>query len=425
MTVAEELSELVRGAVGVELPVRLRAWDGSEAGDDDAAPILHVKDKNALRRLLWSPGELALAQAYVTGEIDVAGDLAEGLRRMFASAEQAQASPGVRARLSALPFALRHKIFGPKPAAPDLQASLSGRLHSRSRDREAVSHHYDLSNDFYAALLDERMVYSCGYWTGEGPEYGLAEAQRDKLDLICRKLELREGMRLLDVGCGWGALGIYAAAHYGVEVVGVTLSRQQHAFAAARVAEAGLRQRVDFRLSDFRDVDGGPYDAVSSIEMGEHVGRRGYPEFAARLRRLLAPGGKLLLQQMSRGAESPGGGPFIETYIAPDMHMRPVGQTVDLLEHAGLEVRDVEAMREHYVRTVQAWHDTLEKDWEEFADRYGEPLARVWRLYLAGGALAFAEGRMGVDQIMAVNPLPYSGQTSPPVRTPFAAAKGA
>ncbi|MGA8209966.1 MAG: cyclopropane-fatty-acyl-phospholipid synthase family protein, partial [Nocardioidaceae bacterium] len=295
---------------------------------------------------------------------------------------------------------------GRPPAAPASQAHLRGRLHSLSRDRDAISHHYDLSNDFYALILDPHMAYSCAYFTSDDPAYPLADAQRDKLDLVCRKLGLDRaapGHRHLDIGCGWGSLSLYAAQRYGVRVVGVTIAREQKAFVDARIAERGLGDLVEIRLQDYRDVPDGPFDTISSIEMGEHVGERNYPVYAAGIRDLLRDGGLAVVQQMSRRSR-PGGGPFIEAFIAPDMHMRPVGETVELFEEAGLEVRDVHALREHYVRTVEAWYATFEANWAEAVALVGREVARVWRLYLVGGALAFEEGRMGVDQLLMVRP---------------------
>jgi len=253
------------------------------------------------------------------------------------------------------------------------------------------------------------MAYSCGYWTQEpSPSYGLVDAQRDKLDLVCRKLALRPGMRLLDVGCGWASLLVHAAQHYGVRATGVTLSAQQRAYGLARVAALGLDDRVEIRLQDYREIADEPYDAVASIEMGEHVGEHNYPEYAAQLRRLVVPQGRLLLQQMSRGAagvnNAPGGGPFMERYVAPDMHMRPLGATLSLLETAGLEVVDVHSLREHYVLTVRPWLDTLQERRAEAVALIGEEQWRVWLLYLAGGLLAFEENRMGVHQVLMVRP---------------------
>ncbi|MCM2580211.1 class I SAM-dependent methyltransferase [Streptomyces meridianus] len=403
---AQQLTTLLEQFLGGPLPVRLCAWDGSEAGPQDA-PLVVLRSRRALRRLLWQPGELGLAQAYITGEIDLEGDLGDALRTMWGAARERglhAPKPSTADRLRAAGSAVRLGAIGPRPPAPASEARLGGKLHSKSRDRAAISHHYDLSNDFYRLLLDETMAYSCGYWTSEEESYGPADSQRDKLELICRKLGLEPGMRLLDVGCGWGSLSLYAAEHHKVQVTGVTLSREQRDFVRTRIRERGLEDLVTVELSDYRDLADGGYDAVSTVEMGEHVGDAEYPAFAATLHRMLRPGGRVLVQQMSRGSNAPGGGAFIESYIAPDMHMRPLGDTVSLLERAGLEVRGVEAMREHYVRTIRAWHRTLEDHWDEFIAMVGEETARVWRLYLVGGALAFEESRMGVDQIVAVRP---------------------
>ena len=405
---AHLLTALVEDALGGPLPLRLRAWDGTETGPADA-PVVVVRSRRALRRLLWQPGELGVAQAYVTGELDVEGDLAEGLRAMWAAQrERGPRPPRLTSadRARALVTAVRLGVVGPPPPAPASQARLRGGLHSRARDRAAVSHHYDLSNGFYGLLLDETMAYSCGYWAGDGPDFTAVDAQRAKLELICRKLALWPGARLLDIGCGWGSLALHAAERHGAQVTAVTLAREQAAYLRGQVRERGLTERVDVVCQDYRDVQGGGYDAVSTVEMGEHVGDAEYPAFAAALHRLVRPCGRVLVQQMSRGRDAPGGGAFIEAYIAPDMHMRPLGETVALLEEAGLEVRHTESLREHYARTVAAWHHTLEERWDAFMQLVGEETARVWRLYLVGGALAFEEGRMGVDQILAVRPGP-------------------
>ncbi len=416
--VAQTLAEPVSKMIGAELPVRIRAWDGSEFGPVDA-PVAVLRSRRALRRLVWSPGELGLARAYVTGDLDVEGDLEDGFRRArrFAREHKTQIRVLPRDYLSMFAVALRLRAIGPPPRPPDSEARVGGRLHSRSRDAEVIAHHYDLSNDFYALLLDENMAYSCAYWTSDAPDYTLADAQHDKLELVCRKLDLRPGMRLLDVGCGWGSLSIHAARFHGVRVTGVTLSREQLDFARKRAADLGLTDEIDFRLQDYRDVRDGLYDAATSIEMGEHVGDEHYPEFVANLERLLRDHGRLLVQQMSRGgAVAPGGGPFIEAYIAPDMHMRPVGETVGLIESAGFEVRDVHSLREHYARTARAWRATFESHWNEVVDLVGEETARVWRLYLVAGVVAFEERSMGVDQILAVKPDPSGGVGMPASR---------
>lgn len=408
---AQRIAPVIERFTGGPPPVRIRMWDGSETGPE-GAPTVQVRSRRALRRLLWQPGELGLAEAYITGDIDIAGELAAGLRALRRGPgrqEQRLTRPGLADRLRAVGTALRLGAIGPRPPTPASRAGLRGAPHSKARDRAAISHHYDLSNAFYSLLLDETMAYSCGYWTGAGPDYGPADAQRDKLELICRKLALTAGARLLDIGCGWGSLTLHAAARHGVRVTAVTLAAEQAAHVREQVEARGLGDLVEVHCCDYRDVAAlpgfrGGYDAVSTVEMGEHVGDAQYPAFTALLHSVLRPRGRALVQQMSRGSTAPGGGAFIESYIAPDMHMRPLGETVGLLEGAGLEVRDVESLREHYVLTVEAWHRTLEERLPEFVALVGEETARVWRLYLVGGALAFEERRMGVDQILAVRP---------------------
>jgi cyclopropane-fatty-acyl-phospholipid synthase len=416
--IAGRLLALAEEALGIRLPIRLRAWDGSEAGVD-GAPLLVIRDKKALRHIMWSPGELGIARAYVQGHLDVEGDLAEGLSAIWGAVRAARAAdpeaarPSLRPRLIArgIVLALATRAIGRRPPIPAAESQLTGDLHSRARDRAAISHHYDLSNDFYELLLDETMAYSSGFHAR--PDVTLVEAQRAKLDLICRKLGLEPGMRMLDIGSGWGSLTLHAAENYGVHVTGVTLSSEQRDFVMKRATERGLQDRVDVSLRHFRDLGGagvtdGSIDAIASVEMGEHVGDAEYVVFTESIHRYLRPSGRVLIQQMSRSndrpGDHPGGGPFIETYIAPDMHMKPLARTIGLIADAGLEVRDVQAMREHYPQTVAAWSRNLEDNWVTAVALVGEEMARVWRLYLAGGSLAFEENRMGVDQILAVKP---------------------
>ncbi|KIC67934.1 SAM-dependent methyltransferase [Pseudarthrobacter phenanthrenivorans] len=404
---AETIAEALRPVVGGELPVRLKVWDGSEAGPA-GAPVVRLNSPNAIRRLLWAPGELGAAQAYVTGELDIDGDLNSALQQLWEVVRHRRLSgvrptPAVLARIGRIARAAG--ALGAPPAAPATQAKVTGRLHSLVRDRAAISHHYDLSNDFYGLILDPQMAYSSGYWLREpGEGYGVEDAQRDKLDLVCRKIGLAPGTRMLDVGCGWGSLSLHAARHYGVSVVGVTLSVEQKAFIDARIREYGLEGRVDIRVQDYREVPDGPFDAVASLEMGEHVGQKNYPVYAKALFNNVVPGGKVLVQQMSRRGRHPGGGPFIESFIAPDMHMRPVGETLGFLEDAGLEIEGVEGMRRHYVRTLEAWYATFSRNQERAEAMMGAEVVRVWRLYLVGALRSFAEGRMGVEQILCSRP---------------------
>jgi cyclopropane-fatty-acyl-phospholipid synthase len=411
---ADVIAALVRRQAGRELPVRVRAWDGSEAGPSSGVPVLTIRSPLALRRVLWRPGELGVARAYISGDLDVDGDLAEGLRQVLGaiprapaapSASAARAAAGAARRLGAARYlgaARRLGVLGMPPEPPECELRVRGRLHSRARDKAVIAGHYDLPVAFYRLILDPAMAYSCAYWPAEDPGRTLAEAQRDKLEMICRKTGLEPGSRLLDMGCGWGSLTIHAAREHKAQVTAVTLSREQGGYVRQRVAELGLADRAQVRIQDYRDGAGDSYDAIASVEMGEHVGAAGYPRFCAALHRRLRPGGRLLIQQMSRGSRAPGGGPFIESYIAPDMTMRPVGETVQLIEKAGFEVIGVEAMRDHYVRTIRAWLDNFEQNLPAVSALLSEEQVRVWRLYLAGGALAFEEGRMGVDQILAV-----------------------
>lgn len=291
-----------------------------------------------------------------------------------------------------------------------------GQTHSKYRDRQAISHHYDVGNEFYEHVLGPSMVYSCAYWS---PGSTLEEAQRDKLDLVCRKLGLQPGERLLDVGCGWGSMALHAAREYGVRVTGVTLSREQAVYARKRAAEEGLADRVDIRIQDYRDVKDGPYDAISSIGMAEHVGAERYREYARTLHALLAPGGRLLNHQIARPPEPDEEAyridEFIDAYVFPDGELSPLGTTVGELERVGFEVRDVEALREHYALTLRAWVARLEEHWEQAVRLTSPGRARVWRLYMAASALGFEHGRLGVNQILAVKPA-AAGRSGLPLR---------
>ncbi|KAA1420245.1 class I SAM-dependent methyltransferase [Nocardioides humilatus] len=405
--VATRLADALEPFVGGDLPVRLVAWDGSTAGPDDA-PTVELRSPDALKRLLWQPGELGAAQAYVTGELEVPGDLDAALTHAFSVAQERNLS-GSRARVGAVLGAVRTAVglgvLGRRPAPPPTQAKVRGRLHTRERDRSAISHHYDLSTDFYSLILDPTMAYSCGYHADAS--VSLEEAQQAKFALVGRKLGLAPGMRVLDVGCGWGSLSIALAEQFGVHVVGVTISKEQRRFAEAAARRHEVDHLVEFRLCDYRDatpLPGAEYDAVVSLEMGEHVGEGNYPTYAGVLRDSVRPGGRVLVQQMSRSGPWPGGGPFIESFIAPDMHMRPVGATIQLLEAAGLELRDVHALREHYVLTVAGWIERFEANRDQIEALVGEEMVRVWQLYLVGGSMAFRDGRMGVDQLLLVRP---------------------
>lgn len=428
---AGRLTKLAEEVLGAPVPVRIRAWDGSESGPP-GAPALVIRNRRALRHLLFKPGELGLARAWVAGDIDVEGDLYTALDSLAGliwerGGEQSPAKPQRAAVLRALArpeiraaarelLSLAGMPVPPRPPAEEAPKS-HGPLHTLRRDKEAISHHYDVGNDFYELVLGPSMVYSCAYW--ESPESTLEDAQHDKLDLICRKLDLKEGERLLDVGCGWGSMVLHAAQTYGVKAVGVTLSEEQAAYARKRVAEAGLTDRIEIRVQDYRLVKDGPYDAISSIGMAEHVGRARYAEYTADLYGLLKPGGRLLNHQIARrplaDEDSYHVDEFIDRYVFPDGELAPVGRTVAQLEEAGFEVRDVEAIREHYALTLRQWVANLERHWDQAVRMTTPGRARVWRLYMAASALSFERNRIGVNQVLAVR-TPESGASGLPLR---------
>ena len=402
---ASMLAPFVTGLVGAEPPVTIRFWDGSAIGDGHRT-VIHVRSPEAVRHLLWGRGELGLGRAYVSGHLELEGDIYDvlALRDQIASPRE-DATIGVNGRslLGLLPVARRLGLLGRRPPLPPEEAALSGRLHSRQRDAAAIRHHYDVSNDFYRLVLGPTLTYSCAYFRSE--DMSLDDAQASKYELICRKLGLQPGMRLLDVGCGWGGMVLHAAREHGVQAVGVTLSQAQHDLARKRVAEAGLTDRVDVRLQDYRDIDDGPYDAISSIGMFEHVGLEMLAEYFQRLKALLAPRGRLLNHGISR-PDGEGGfdrGSFIDKYVFPDGELHEVGRVVSTMQEAGLEVRDVHSLREHYARTLRAWVSNLEGSWDEAVSLAGAGRARVWRLYMAASAVNFEVGRSSIHQVLAVN----------------------
>ncbi|MFD8811752.1 class I SAM-dependent methyltransferase [Streptomyces sp. NPDC059627] len=423
---ASRLRRVAEQVLGAPLPVRLRAWDGSQDGPPDA-PTLVVRNRRALRRMLFKPGELGVARAWVAGDLDIEGDLYGALEVMSGliwergedsrTVLQALRDPAVRAAVGEL-----LKLAGPllPPAPPREEARRRRHLHTRHSDRRAISHHYDVGNDFYELVLGPSMVYSCAYWGAVENAETLEGAQRDKLELVSAKLGLTPGQRLLDVGCGWGSMAIHAAREHGVSVVGVTLSQEQAAYARKRVADEGLTDRVEIRVQDYRDVRDGPYDAISSIGMAEHVGAEQYLVYARELYGLLKPGGRLLNHQIARRPQHDESAynvdEFIDAYVFPDGELAPIGTTVTQLELAGFEVRDVESIREHYARTLRQWVVNLEAEWPRAMRLTSPGRARVWRLYMAASALAFERNRIGVNQVLAVR-TPESGASGLPLRT--------
>ncbi len=391
-------------------PVAFEFWDGSVIGDGTVGR-LRFRSPAALRHIAWSPDELGVGRAYVAGDVEVSGNVADLLATLKSRLRGRSASA-----LSATPDALRAIRalggFGRRPPVPSEELVPRGIRHSRQRDRQSIRHHYDVGNRFYELVLGSAMTYSCArYVDADTP---LAEAQDAKHELICHKLGLADPpgstpthpgsrRRLLDIGCGWGSMAIHAASRDDVDVVGVTISREQAAYAARRVAEAGLGGRVEIRVQDYRDVSDGPYDAISSIGMAEHVGKRSMSVYFERLHDLLRPGGRLLNHAISSvGGTRLARRGFVNRYVFPDGELLDVGDTVRFMEHAGFEVRDVENLREHYACTLRHWVDNLEHHWDEAVDLVGEARARVWLLYMSGSINGFDDGSIQLHQTLGV-----------------------
>jgi cyclopropane-fatty-acyl-phospholipid synthase len=399
--VAAAAAGIVEALLGPTPPLRIEFWDGSGLGRHDGPGTLTVRSPDAFRRILWSPGELGLGRAFVTGELDVDGDIFEVIEVLR---DAVRFDAGM---LRAVPAAVRSAravgaLGRPLPRPPE-EAVPRGRLHSKARDASAISHHYDVGNDFYDIVLGPAMTYSCARFTST--DMDLAKAQAAKHELICRKLGLHErpGARLLDVGCGWGSLALHAAQHHGAQVVGVTISREQVDRATERVAAAGLAGQVEIRLQDYRDLRGEAFDAISSVGMFEHVGMARTQEYFTTLRALLPPHGRLLNHAISSvGGSRLSADSFTGRYVFPDGELLDVGEVVLAMERAGFEVRDVESLREHYARTLRAWVANLERGWDQAVALVGEARARVWRLYMAASAVGFADGGLGLHQVLGV-----------------------
>ena len=409
------LAPLVDEVLGGDLPVAVEAYDGSRSGPEDAPATLVVRTPDALSRVITSPGELGLARAYVAGDLDVRGPIWAllALRDRF---------PDMRLAPTALRRVVKElggwrKIRRLEP--PPEEAHLHGRRHSPQRDAAAISHHYDVSNAFYRMVLGPSLTYSCAVF--HDPADTLEQAQANKHELICRKLDLQPGMRLLDVGCGWGGMVLHAAREHGVTAVGVTISSRQAELAEKRVGEAGLSDQIEIRQQDYRELADGPYDAISSIGMFEHVGEDRMAEYFGRLRTLVRPGGRVVNHGISRppgqGARLPRRS-FMNRYVFPDGELHEVGRVVSVMQDAGFEVRHVESLREHYGLTLRRWVANLEAAWDAAVEEAGEARARVWRLYMAGSAVNFEAGRTDIHQILGV-PRSDDGTSGMPLRPVF------
>ncbi len=383
----------------------VRLWDGEVWKPEPGQPerfTLVLRHPGALRALLGGPSELALGEAYLYDDFDIEGEMGA----LFPLADyllvERRWSAAERLRLARSLLMLPARRRSP---SGQRRAHLRGRRFALERDRQAVTYHYDRSNAFFAVFLDERMVYSCAYFASS--DESLDAAQERKLDYICRKLRLRPGERLLDIGCGWGGLVLHAAERYGVEAVGITLSRPQAELAGERIGRAGLAERCRVEVADYRRLDQAEsYDKIVSVGMFEHVGEAELPAYFARAGRLLRPGGVFLNHGIARPVDRPArrGKSFLQSYVFPDGELSPISATLHAAESAGFEVRDVESLREHYALTLRHWLRRLEANRDAARRAADEVTYRVWRLYMAGSAYGFEQGRLSVYQALLAKP---------------------
>jgi cyclopropane-fatty-acyl-phospholipid synthase len=419
------LAEVFERVAGPDAPVVFSAFDGSSAGEPGSPIKITVKSPTAVSYLAQAPGALGLARAYVSGHLDVEGDMYAALARM-ASAQQLDTTLGERLRL------LR-ELGGPKLLVPRVPPPpqevrvnsrwLTGRRHSKQRDATAISHHYDVSNTFYEWVLGPSMAYTCACYPND--EATLEQAQATKFDLVARKLALRPGMRLLDVGCGWGGMVMHAASQYGVRALGVTLSAEQAAWAQRAIKERGLTDLAEVRHLDYREVTETGFDAISSIGLTEHIGKAQLSSYFSFLHAKLVPQGRMLNHCITRPDNT---GParvtdgFIYRYVFPDGELEGPGYLLSLMHDSGFEVRHEENLREHYAKTLAAWCANLDEHWDEAVAEVGEGTARVWRLYMAGSRLGFERNQIQLHQVLGVK-LGPNGESGMPLRPDWEPAR--
>jgi cyclopropane-fatty-acyl-phospholipid synthase len=412
----EPVAGILASVVGATSSLRVEAFDGSVSGPQDADITLHIRSPRALARLASAPGSLGLARAYVTEELDVEGDLYEALVALAdVTLHSIPRREQVRLARKLLPYWREHHV-----PPPDLEARPRGLLHSKRRDSKAISHHYDVSNRFYEWVLGPSMTYTCACYPR--PDASLEEAQKTKYELVARKLALRSGMQLLDVGCGWGGMVRHAAAEHGVRALGVTLSREQAAWGQAEIERQGLGHLAEVRHLDYRDVPDGTYDAISSIGLTEHIGSANLASYFSSMHAKLRPEGRMLNHCITKPytERKRHTDPFISRYVFPDGELEPVGLLVSEMNDAGFEVRHSENLREHYALTLRDWGANLERHWDSAVAEVGIGRARVWRLYMAACRLGFERDNIQLHQVLGVK-LGEQGRAAFPLRGEYGA----
>ncbi len=400
MSSTDDLRSALAGALP-ERPFRLNLWDGTslESTNGNGGPVFTITSPVALGHILRAPSQLGVGRAYVSGGIDV--DDIDAALALLAKWSPPPIDSRSKAEIGLA--ALKAGALRAVPKVPAMEFKPKGRRHSILRDKRSVTHHYNLSNEYFSLFLDESMTYSCAIFSRGATT--LEEAQRTKLELVCTKLALQRGDRVLDVGCGWGAFAIHAAREHGVHVTGITLSEPQAELARRRADEAGVGDRVDIRVMDYREIAGETFDAIASIGMVEHVGSVNIDEYAAKLASLLRPGGRLLNHGIARlrvgDAEA---GPFSERYVFPDAAPLHVSRIQAAIERAGLHTRHIEDFPEDYARTLLEWQKRFESNLGRARELAGDERVRVWRIYLRVSRHGFESGFMSVYQVRAVKP---------------------
>jgi cyclopropane-fatty-acyl-phospholipid synthase len=400
------LAEVFEAIAGPDAPVEFRAYDGSRAGAADSPVKITIRSPVAVSYLAQAPGALGLARAYVSGHLDVDGDMYTLLSRL-SKAQNMNMSLADRVKL--LQALGGPKLLLPRIPPPPQEVRVNsrrlrvGRMHSKGRDANSISHHYDVSNRFYEWVLGPSMAYTCACYPTQ--DASLEEAQWYKHDLVARKIGLKPGMRLLDVGCGWGGMVLHAAREYGVKALGVTLSEQQALWAQQAIKKAGLEDLAEVRHLDYRDVPETDFDAVSSIGLTEHIGKQNVPGYFSFLNGKLKAGGRMLNHCITRPDNT---GPsirkegFINRYVFPDGELEGPGWLMGVMNDHGFEIRHEENLREHYAKTLAGWCDNLDAHWDEAVEEVGQGTARVWRLYMAGSRLGFDHNVVQLHQILGV-----------------------